>query len=43
LDHKSVSETLWLTKVLGDYNITKYGDTYVLENQGRHLILKRIE
>lgn len=43
MDHKSVSETIWLTKVLGDYNIVKYGDTYVLENEEQKLIIKRIE
>ena len=29
-------------KTLGDYNITKYGKTLVLENKGYTLQLKRI-
>lgn len=32
IDTQSTAETLWLTKVLGDFNITKYGDNFVLEN-----------
>jgi hypothetical protein len=38
----SFPEILFLTKYLGDYNISKYGDKLVFENQGKALVLKRI-
>lgn len=34
-------EILFLTKYIGDYNITKYGDKLVMENSGTALVLKR--
>ena len=37
-----MSEVIFLTKVLGDYNITKYGNNVVLTNEGYSLHLKRI-
>jgi len=40
MDH--MSEVLWLTKYLGDYNINKHGENLVLENEGYVLKLKRI-
>lgn len=43
VDENSVSEIFWLTKVMGDYNINKIGDTFVFENGHRALILKRKE
>jgi hypothetical protein len=43
VDDKSMSEVFWLTKVLGDYNITKRGDKFAFENQGQTLFLQRIE
>lgn len=38
---KSYPEILYLTKYIGDYNISKYGDSIVLENAGKALVLKR--
>lgn len=35
-------EILFLTKYIGDYNISKYGDKLVFENENKALILKRI-
>ena len=35
-------ELLYLTKYVGDYNISKYGEKLVFENEGKALILKRI-
>lgn len=32
IDETSTSETLWLTKYFGNYNITKYDDFFVFEN-----------
>jgi hypothetical protein len=37
----SYSEIMFLTKYLGDYNITKYGDKLVFENQDKALVVKR--
>ena len=37
-----MAEVIFLTKYLGDYNINKFGDYIVLENQGYVLKLKRI-
>jgi len=39
---ESYPEILFLTKYLGDYNISKYGDKLVFENQGKALVVKRI-
>jgi len=38
---ESYPEILFLTKYIGDYNISKYGDKLVFENQGRALVVKR--
>ena len=38
----SYPEVLYLTKYLGDYNISKYGDKLVFENKDKALVLKRI-
>lgn len=38
----SYPEILFLTKYIGDYNITKYGDKFVFENEDKALVLKRI-
>ena len=35
-------EILFLTKYLGEYNISKYGDNLVFENRDKSLVLKRI-
>jgi hypothetical protein len=41
-DIDAYPEILFLTKYLGDYNISKYGDKLVFENEGKALVLKRI-
>lgn len=38
----SYPEIMYLTKYIGDYNISKYGDKLVFENENKALILKRI-
>jgi hypothetical protein len=43
MDSDSMAEVFWLTKVLGDYNITKYGDKFAFENQGQTYFIQRIE
>ena len=42
IDMENMAEVIFLTKYLGDYNINKFGDYIVLENQGYVLKLKRI-
>lgn len=36
------SEVIYLTKYLGDYNITKYGQKLTIENGGKVLVAKRL-
>jgi len=43
IDQESTSEIFWLTKVLGDYNINKVGDSFVFENGRRAMLLQRIK
>jgi hypothetical protein len=43
LDNVAMGEIFWLTKVLGDYNINKVGDSFVFENGEKALILQRIK
>ena len=41
LEGKDVSESLFLTKYIGDYNITKIGNQYIFENKDYALILEK--
>lgn len=43
LDGQSTAEVFWLTKVLGDYDITKFGDTFLFTNGDQTMFLQRIE
>jgi len=38
---ESTAEAFWLTKVLGDYDITKYGENFLFTNNDRAILLKR--
>ncbi len=42
MDETAVSEIFWLTKVLGDYNINKVGDSFMFDNRGQAMLLQRI-
>ena len=42
IDSKDISECLFLSKYIGNYNITKIGDAFILENEGYAVSLKRI-
>lgn len=42
VDEKATSEMFWLTKVLGDYDIAKFGDNFLFTNGNRSMLLKRI-
>jgi hypothetical protein len=41
LEGKDISESLFLTKYIGDYNITKIGNQYIFENKDYALILEK--
>lgn len=41
IDESSTAEVFWLTKVLGDYNISKYENNLVFSNNGRTLVFNR--
>lgn len=43
VDEKSTAEIFWLTKVLGDYDISKYGDKFLFSNNDKQMLLQRIE
>lgn len=43
VDETATSEVFWLTKVLGNYNINKIGNSFVFDNNGQSLLLQRIE
>jgi hypothetical protein len=42
IDPKSTSEILYLTKVLGNYNITKINNTFIFENEGHAVALEKL-
>lgn len=41
LEGQSIAESLFLTKYIGDYNITKIGNQYIFENKDYALILEK--
>jgi hypothetical protein len=41
LENKDISEVLFLTKVIGNYNITKIGNKFIFENSGWAVALER--
>ena len=41
LESKDMAEVMFLTKVIGNYNITKIGNTFIFENSGWAVALKR--
>lgn len=43
MDQTASSEIFWLTKVLGDYNINKFGDNFMFTNGSKAMLLQRIE
>jgi hypothetical protein len=43
LESKDMAEVMFLTKVIGNYNITKIGNTFIFENSGWAVALKRKE
>lgn len=43
MDDQSTAEIFWLTKVLGDYGISKFGDKFLFTNGGQAMLLQRID
>jgi hypothetical protein len=43
IDESSTAEIFWLTKVLGDYDISKFGDKLLFTNGDRAMILQRTD
>jgi hypothetical protein len=43
IDPTSAAETFWLTKVLGDYDISKFGDRLLFTNGSQAMLLQRIQ
>jgi len=41
LESKDMAEVMFLTKTIGNYNINKIGDTFIFENSGWAVVLKR--
>jgi len=41
LEGKDMAEVMFLTKIIGNYNITKIGETFIFENSGWAVALKR--
>jgi hypothetical protein len=42
LESKDISEVLFLSKYVGNYNITKVGNDFVFENSGHAVVLERL-
>ena len=42
-DEQAMSAIFWLTKVLGDYNINKIGESFVFNNDAQSMILRRVD
>ena len=43
LETKNMAEVMFLTKVIGNYNINKIGNTFIFENDGWAVALERIQ
>ena len=43
VDEQSASEIFWLTKVLGDYGINKFGENFLFTNGSKSMLIQRVE
>lgn len=43
VDESAIAEIFWFTKVLGDYDISKFGDKLLFTNGGDTMLLQRTE
>lgn len=43
IDSDATAEIFWLTKVLGDYDISKFGDRFLFTNGDRAMLLQRTD
>ena len=42
LDDQTIAEMFWLSKVMGDYNISKIGENLLFTNGKRSMLLQRV-
>jgi hypothetical protein len=42
MENKDMAEVLYMTKYLGNYNITKIGNNFVFENEGYAVVLEKV-
>lgn len=43
VSHNDMAEVMFLTKYIGNYNITKLGDKFMFENKGHAIILEKLQ
>lgn len=43
VDEGATAEIFWMTKVLGDYNISKFGDKFLFSNGEQAMLLQRAD
>jgi len=43
VSHNDMAEVMFLTKYIGNYNITKLGNKFMLENKGHAIILEKLQ
>lgn len=43
LESKDIAEVMFLTKYIGNYNITKVGNAFIFENSGYAVVLEKIQ
>ena len=42
IESKDMAEILYLTKYIGNYNITKIGGAFIFENEGYAVIMEKL-
>ena len=42
MNFNDFAEVIFLSKYIGDYNISKYGDSFIFENEDKALVIKRL-
>jgi hypothetical protein len=42
LNFNDFAEVIFLSKYIGDYNISKYGDSFIFENEDKALVIKKL-
>jgi hypothetical protein len=42
IESKDISEVIFYTKTIGNYNITKIGSSFIFENEGYAVALEKV-